>query len=188
MANTSADLFAQPELFPDAPRFKATKPAKRSDSALLPSELVAPDKTSSAFKTISEAAKMLSLPQYVLRFWESKFKQIKPLKMKGGRRYYRPEDIETLATIKRLLYKEGYTIKGARKAFDDMRKGKKSRDSVTPATRDPRPATSKKSGPAPLLDAVRQSALTSLAETRKKQELESLRKELMALKKTLELN
>jgi DNA-binding transcriptional MerR regulator len=132
---------------------------------------------------------MLSLPQYVLRFWESKFKQIKPLKMKGGRRYYRPEDIETLATIKRLLYKEGYTIKGARKAFDDMRKGKKGRESVKapPESRITNHDSRKKASPAPLLDAVRQSALTSLAESRKKQELESLRNELQALKKTLEV-
>lgn len=82
------------------------------------------DKAGHAFKTISETAKMLSLPQHVLRFWESKFTQIKPLKLKGGRRYYRPEDIETLFTIKHLLYKQGYTIKGARKAFTQARKQK----------------------------------------------------------------
>lgn len=75
------------------------------------------EKSANAFKTISEVARFLSVPQHVLRFWESKFSQIKPLKMRGGRRYYRPEDIETLSTIKTLLYKQGYTIKGAKKAF-----------------------------------------------------------------------
>lgn len=76
------------------------------------------DKAPSAFKTISEAAKVLDVPQHVLRFWEGRFSQIKPLKMRGGRRYYRPEDMEILTTIKNLLYKQGYTIKGAKKAFN----------------------------------------------------------------------
>lgn len=75
------------------------------------------EKSASAFKTISEVSDMLGVPQHVLRFWESKFSQIKPLKRNGGRRYYRPQDVDTLVTIKHLLYKEGYTIKGARKAF-----------------------------------------------------------------------
>lgn len=76
------------------------------------------EKAPSAFKTISEAASLLEVPQHVLRFWESRFSQIKPLKMRGGRRYYRPEDIEILSRIKTLLYKQGYTIKGAKKAFE----------------------------------------------------------------------
>jgi DNA-binding transcriptional MerR regulator len=75
------------------------------------------DKAPGAFKTISEVAGYLGVPQHVLRFWESRFSQIKPLKLRGGRRYYRPQDIETLTTIKHLLYKQGYTIDGARKAF-----------------------------------------------------------------------
>lgn len=75
-------------------------------------------KSPSALKTISEAADMLEVPQHVLRFWETKFTQIKPLKRNGGRRYYRPEDMEVLQHIKNLLYKQGYTIKGARKAFE----------------------------------------------------------------------
>lgn len=80
------------------------------------------EKTGDAFKTISETAEMLGLPTHVLRFWESKFPQIKPLKLKGGRRYYRPQDIEALSSIKHLLYKEGYTIRGARKALSQVRK------------------------------------------------------------------
>lgn len=76
-------------------------------------------KSSRALKTISEAAELLDVPQHVLRFWETKFSQIKPLKRNGGRRFYRPEDIDTLVKIKFLLYRQGYTIKGAKKVFDD---------------------------------------------------------------------
>lgn len=76
-------------------------------------------KSSRALKTISEAADLLDVPQHVLRFWETKFPQIKPLKRNGGRRFYRPDDIETLVKIKFLLYRQGYTIKGAKKVFDD---------------------------------------------------------------------
>ena len=72
-------------------------------------------KSPDAFRTISEVAEDLDVPQHVLRFWESKFAQIKPLKRGGGRRYYRPEDIEVLRRIKTLLYSEGFTIKGAQK-------------------------------------------------------------------------
>ncbi len=76
-------------------------------------------KSSRALKTISEAAELLDVPQHVLRFWETKFSQIKPLKRNGGRRFYRPDDIETLLKIKFLLYRQGYTIKGAKKVFED---------------------------------------------------------------------
>ncbi|MCI5050138.1 MAG: MerR family transcriptional regulator [Rickettsiales bacterium] len=76
-------------------------------------------KSPSALRTISEAADLLDVPQHVLRFWETKFSQIKPLKRSGGRRYYRPEDIEVLLQIKNLLYKQGFTIKGAKKIFEE---------------------------------------------------------------------
>jgi DNA-binding transcriptional MerR regulator len=69
-------------------------------------------KSPSAFQTISEVTKKLSVQQHVLRFWESKFTQIKPMKRAGGRRYYRPEDVLMLERIKNLLYDDGYTIKG----------------------------------------------------------------------------
>jgi len=72
-------------------------------------------KSRTAFRTISEVAEELGVAPHVLRFWESKFSQIRPLKRGGGRRYYRPEDVETLREIKTLLYEEGYTIKGAQK-------------------------------------------------------------------------
>lgn len=72
-------------------------------------------KSATAFRTISEVATALDLPQHVLRFWETKFNQIRPLKRGGGRRYYRPEDIELLRQIRGLLYDNGYTIKGVQK-------------------------------------------------------------------------
>ena len=76
-------------------------------------------KSAAAFRTISEVAKELVLPQHVLRFWESKFTQIRPLKRGGGRRYYRPEDIQLLIRIRDLLYSDGYTIKGVQKLLRD---------------------------------------------------------------------
>lgn len=78
------------------------------------------EKAPGALRTISEAADMLDVPQHVLRFWETKFSQIKPLKRNGGRRFYRPQDIDVLQQIKHLLYNQGYTIKGAKKAVDDF--------------------------------------------------------------------
>src|SRR6266852_2526874 len=72
-------------------------------------------KSAAAFRTISEVATDLDVPPHVLRFWESKFPQIKPLKRGGGRRYYRPEDVELLRRIRTLLYRDGYTIKGVQK-------------------------------------------------------------------------
>jgi len=72
-------------------------------------------KSPNAFRTISEVADSIGIPQHVLRFWESKFSQIKPMKRGGGRRYYRPEDVEIIDAIRRLLHDDGYTIKGAQK-------------------------------------------------------------------------
>ena len=73
------------------------------------------EESAAAFRTISEVASELDIPAHVLRFWESKFAQVKPLKRGGGRRYYRPEDVELLRSIRELLYTDGYTIKGAQK-------------------------------------------------------------------------
>lgn len=73
------------------------------------------DKSPDAFRTISEVADDLDLPQHVLRFWETRFTQIKPMKRGGGRRYYRPEDVDLLKGIRHLLYDHGYTIKGVQK-------------------------------------------------------------------------
>ena len=77
-------------------------------------------KSPEAFRTISEVSKDLSLPQHVLRFWETKFVQIRPIKRGGGRRYYRPEDINLLRGIKSLLYKDGYTIRGVQKVIKEI--------------------------------------------------------------------
>ena len=77
-------------------------------------------KSPEAFRTISEVSKDLSLPQHVLRFWETKFVQIRPIKRGGGRRYYRPEDIKLLKGIKSLLYKDGYTIRGVQKVIKEI--------------------------------------------------------------------
>lgn len=77
-------------------------------------------KSADAFRTISEVADHLDLPQHVLRFWETRFTQIKPLKRGGGRRYYRPEDVELLAGIRHLLYGEGYTIKGVQRILREQ--------------------------------------------------------------------
>jgi DNA-binding transcriptional MerR regulator len=77
------------------------------------------DKSPEAFRTISEVAEELDLPQHVLRFWETRFGQIKPMKRGGGRRYYRPADVELLKGIRHLLYDQGYTIKGVQKILRD---------------------------------------------------------------------
>jgi DNA-binding transcriptional MerR regulator len=78
------------------------------------------EKSPEAYRTIREVADSLDLPQHVLRFWETRFPQIRPLKRAGGRRYYRPDDIDRLRLIKRLLYEEGYTIKGVQKLFKEQ--------------------------------------------------------------------
>jgi DNA-binding transcriptional MerR regulator len=92
-----------------------TSPAEGRDAASRRHE-----KSASAFRTISEVATELDVPQHVLRFWETKFSQVRPLKRGGGRRYYRPEDVELLRAIRKLLYEEGYTIKGVQRL---MREG-----------------------------------------------------------------
>ena len=76
-------------------------------------------KSAAAFRTISEVAGELDVPPHVLRFWETKFSQVKPVKRGGGRRYYRPEDVALLRRIRELLYGEGYTIKGVQRLLRD---------------------------------------------------------------------
>lgn len=105
---------AQPEIAPDQTTQKIPnrRPMKAKQAA---------QKSAGAFRTISEVADDLSVEQHVLRFWETKFSQIKPLKRGGGRRYYRPEDVELLKNIHHLLYQEGYTIKGVQKLLSATR-------------------------------------------------------------------
>ena len=76
-------------------------------------------KSRSAYRTISEVSNEIDVPAHVLRFWETKFLQIKPLKRGGGRRYYRPEDVTLLKTIRQFLYSDGYTIKGVQRLLKD---------------------------------------------------------------------
>ena len=78
------------------------------------------EKAPDAFRTISEVADELDIPQHVLRFWESRFPQIKPMKRAGGRRYYRPEDVDLLRGVRHLLYGEGYTIRGVQRILREQ--------------------------------------------------------------------
>lgn len=132
-------------------------------------------KSASAFRTISEVAQELDVPQHVLRFWESKFSQVKPLKRGGGRRYYRPEDIELLRSIRSLLYRDGYTIKGVQKLL---------REGAVPADDDaiadpPSPPNGAGTGAAP------QRASASGLSARQRKEIEAVIAELDDLKKLL---
>ncbi len=86
---------------------------------LAQASLAARTKSPEAFRTISEVATDLDVPQHVLRFWEGRFAQVKPVKRAGGRRYYRPEDVDLLRGIRTLLYREGFTIKGVQKILRD---------------------------------------------------------------------
>ncbi len=78
------------------------------------------EKAPDAFRTISEVAADISVPQHVLRFWESRFREIRPMKRGGGRRYYRPDDVDLLRGIRHLLYGEGYTIKGVQRILKEQ--------------------------------------------------------------------
>ena len=81
------------------------------------------EKASDAFRTISEVAEHLEIPPHVLRFWETKFTTLRPLKRSGGRRYYRPDDVALLERIRDLLYNEGFTIKGAQEHIGSRQAG-----------------------------------------------------------------
>ena len=121
-------------------------------------------KSASAFRTITEVADALEIPQHVLRFWETRFPQIRPLKRGGGRRYYRPEDVALLERIRRLLYVDGYTIKGAQKL---LRQGNaKAAPADAPATEEAEqtgPPSQQPSAGAPApLDAVKRAELEAL--------------------------
>jgi DNA-binding transcriptional MerR regulator len=109
--NQSATIKPSPETPPGA------HPAEAAELRALGGKSVA------AFRTISEVSAELDVPQHVLRFWETKFGQLRPLKRGGGRRYYRPEDVALLRRIHGLLYREGYTIKGVQRVLRTPRKG-----------------------------------------------------------------
>jgi DNA-binding transcriptional MerR regulator len=139
-----------------------------------------PQKSSSAFRTISEVAEELDVAQHVLRFWESKFPQVRPLKRGGGRRYYRPEDVDLLRQIRSLLYDEGYTIKGAQKLL----RAKRQRGPVEGALPTPPPAASPPppAPAAPVLPRVTPARALPL-DTRRR--LKTLRGELAELRSLL---
>ncbi len=129
-------------------------------------------KSAEAFRTISEVAQELEVPQHVLRFWESRFPQVKPLKRAGGRRYYRPDDVVLLRRIRQCLYDQGYTIKGVQKL---LREGALKNDAPPPRQSPPSPAPSSRGkesgkesgGRAALLELRRE--LMELRELLKKQ-------------------
>ncbi len=133
-------------------------------------------KSGGAFRTISEVAAELDLPQHVLRFWESKFTQIKPMKRGGGRRYYRPEDIGLLRGIRDLLYNDGYTIKGVQKLL--RQSGPKAL--ADPGLQPPPGAAAATSGPAKSTAAVSAAIDQNL-----RQDLEGVLKELKGLRDLL---
>jgi DNA-binding transcriptional MerR regulator len=108
--------------------------APADDMAGSPIARLRPKKAPNAFRTISEVADELHIPQHVLRFWETKFSQVKPLKRGGGRRYYRPDDISLLRRISDLLYIQGYTIKGVQRLLREG--GGKLSDDIPPPTAD----------------------------------------------------
>ena len=122
-------------------------------------------KSAGAFRTISEVASELDVPQHVLRFWETRFAQIRPLKRAGGRRYYRPEDVELLRRIRGLLYQHGYTIKGVQKL---LREGGRATDEPVAAVQDeasPQAAVAKSGIAATATDAeLRQTIKTVIDE------------------------
>jgi DNA-binding transcriptional MerR regulator len=127
-------------------------------------------KSAGAFRTISEVADELEVPQHVLRFWETKFPQIRPLKRGGGRRYYRPEDVVLLRRVTQLLYQEGYTIKGAQRL---LREGqiKPERPDVEPGSPEPGPAqTEPPPAAGPITEPAARALLHAILE-----ELEDLR-------------
>ncbi len=102
-----------------------------ADASGTPAGRARPKKAPNAFRTISEVADELHIPQHVLRFWETKFPQVKPLKRGGGRRYYRPDDISLLRRISDLLYIQGYTIKGVQRLLREG--GGRLSDDIPPA-------------------------------------------------------
>ncbi|HMA13853.1 MAG: MerR family transcriptional regulator [Bacteroidota bacterium] len=123
-------------------------------------------KSAAAFRTISEVSDELDVPQHVLRFWEGKFSQVRPLKRGGGRRYYRPEDIDLLRRIRDLLYSEGYTIKGVQRLLREGRGKDDGAEESPPVAAGQAPATpAAKPAGGGAADEIR-SAIAELSELR----------------------
>ncbi|MGY9020139.1 MAG: MerR family transcriptional regulator [Alphaproteobacteria bacterium] len=134
-------------------------------------------KSAAAFRTISEVATELSVPSHVLRFWETKFTKIRPMKRGGGRRYYRPEDIALLRQIRSLLYDDGYTIKGVQKLLRDGNQ-KKIREQAAPVA--------KKSPPAVAGPVVAFAEAAPDISSARRAELKGVLDELVSLRKVLD--
>ncbi|MBB3065747.1 MerR family transcriptional regulator [Limibacillus halophilus] len=140
-------------------------------------------KSAAAFRTISEVADELDVPQHVLRFWESKFTQVKPLKRGGGRRYYRPEDVELLRQIRELLYDDGYTIKGVQKL---LREGQLTRAGAASAAEQSSEPLARSGHPKAkeAAKAGREAAASALPREKRK-ELEGIMRDLLNLRAEL---
>ncbi len=128
-------------------------------------------KSAGALKTISEVADILELPQHVLRFWETKFPQIQPLKRRGGRRFYRPDDVAMLETIRTLLHEKGYTIKGAQALLGKASGRPKLIKGDIP--------------PAPAMGEALSAARGSVLDSDKRGKLEAVRRELVEMRDIL---
>ena len=141
-------------------------------------------KAPSAFRTISEVASSLDVPQHVLRFWESKFQQIRPLKRGGGRRYYRPEDVVLLTGIKDLLYNQGFTIRGVQKL---LREGKNSALAAAVTGSVPQVSESVAANVPAIAQQLQQQARSSqsMLAPAKRRELEAVLNELKSLRELL---
>ncbi len=137
-------------------------------------------KSAAAFRTTAEVAAALDLPAYVLRFWEAKFPQVKPLKRGGGRRYYRPQDVDLLRRIRHCLYHEGYTIRGVQKLLRD---GALGGDDPSPADAGAPPARFARDTVA---DMPEPASRPSPSHRRLREALEEVRRDLLEIRATLE--
>ena len=147
-------------------------------------------KSPSAFRTISEVATDLDVPQHVLRFWETKFPQLKPLKRGGGRRYYRPEDVLLLQRVRDLLYRDGYTIKGVQRLLRDGTRETKAGEAKPATLAAPEPGSSDEAVhdedavPSETPASAEAAPAVGLTDAQR-EELEAIRAELVALRDRL---
>ena len=151
-------MTARPPLLPRWRRRRDRAEVTRANAAAAPRRT---GKSGAAFRTTGEVSEELNLPAHVLRFWESKFPEIRPLKRGGGRRYYRPEDVDLLRRIRQFLYQEGYTIRGVQKLLRERREEPAA--DLPPTLFRLEPAAAPPSPPAP----TRQALQTALEEVRR---------------------
>jgi DNA-binding transcriptional MerR regulator len=153
--------------------------------------LAYPVKSAQAFRTISEVAADLDVPQHVLRFWESRFAQIRPVKRAGGRRYYRPEDIDLLRGIRALLYGDGLTIRGVQKVLRDRGQrhvaeiGRGAVFHLRPVRAGVRPSESARGNTSPVHAMQREIEAAQAGSSPERAKLELLLAELVQLKNRL---